>query len=178
MNRSTGEVEGIKRRVRLFAHRLIEEFMLAANEAVARFLTEKGTPFPYRIHPAPDPDRLSTLFRTLASTDLAQSDLLTLKRGETPSPSRLRDILVQANGTPQEYLVGRLVLRSMMQARYSPEAGELSGWLPLLLPLHVAHPALCRPAGASGAVLYARRDAGADPRRAQAAYGGGPVQRP
>ena len=127
MNRSTGEVEGIKRRVRLFAHRLIEEFMLAANEAVARFLTEKGTPFPYRIHPAPDPDRLSTLFRTLASTDLAQSDLLTLKRGETPSPSRLRDILVQANGTPQEYLVGRLVLRSMMQARYSPEAGEHFG---------------------------------------------------
>ena len=101
--------------------------MLAANEAVARFLTEKGTPFPYRIHPAPDPDRLSTLFRTLASTDLAQSDLLTLKRGETPSPSRLRDILVQANGTPQEYLVGRLVLRSMMQARYSPEAGEHFG---------------------------------------------------
>ena len=127
VNRSTGEVEGIKRRVRLFAHRLIEEFMLAANEAVARFLTEKGTPFPYRIHPAPDPDRLSTLFRTLASTDLAQSDLLTLKRGETPSPSRLRDILVQANGTPQEYLVGRLVLRSMMQARYSPEAGEHFG---------------------------------------------------
>ena len=63
----------------------------------------------------------------MASTVLAQSDLLTLKRGETPSPSRLRDILVQANGTPQEYLVGRLVLRSMMQARYSPEAGEHFG---------------------------------------------------
>ncbi|MFR6518399.1 MAG: RNB domain-containing ribonuclease [Bilophila wadsworthia] len=89
--------------------------------------SRRKAPFPYRIHPAPDPDRLSTLFRTLASTDLAQSDLLTLKRGETPSPSRLRDILVQANGTPQEYLVGRLVLRSMMQARYSPEAGEHFG---------------------------------------------------
>lgn len=127
VNRATGEVEDVRRRVRVFAHRLIEEFMLAANEAVARYLTEKGVPFPYRIHPAPDPDRLSTLFRTLATTDLARSDVLTLKRGETPSPARLRDILVQAHGTPQEYLVGRLVLRSMMQARYSPESGEHFG---------------------------------------------------
>ena len=173
VNRSTGEVEDIKRRVRLFAHRLIEEFMLAANEAVARFLTEKGTPFPYRIHPAPDPDRLSSLFRTLASTDLAQSELLTLKRGETPSPSRLRDILVQANGTPQEYLVGRLVLRSMMQARYSPEAGEHFG---------LAHTAIAgSPIGASAAAecrarcpRAARRRAG---RQAAAACGDGPIQR-
>mgnify|MGYP002237960670 CR=1 FL=1 len=65
MNRSTGEVEDIKRRVRLFAHRLIEEFMLAANEAVARSSRRRARPFLYRIHPAPDPDRLSTLFRTL-----------------------------------------------------------------------------------------------------------------
>ena len=127
VDRTTGEVRDIRRRVRFFAHRLIEECMLAANEAVARFLTEKGTPFPYRIHPAPDPDRLATLFRTLASTDLARSDALSLKKGETPSPARLREILAQAEGTPQEYLVGRLVLRSMMQARYSPEAGEHFG---------------------------------------------------
>ncbi len=127
VDRTSGEVTDVRRRVRVFAHRLIEEFMLAANEAVARFLTEKGTPFPYRIHPAPDPERLSTLFRTLASTDLAQSDLLKLKRGESPAPARLRDILAEAAGTPQEYLVGRLVLRSMMQARYSPESGEHFG---------------------------------------------------
>lgn len=127
VDRATGEVKDVERRVRLFAHRLIEEFMLAANEAVARFLTEKGTPFPYRVHPAPDPDRLATLFRTLASTDLARSDVLHLKKGETPSPGRLRAIIKEAEGTPQEYLVGRLVLRSMMQARYSPEAGEHFG---------------------------------------------------
>lgn len=127
VDRDSGEVKGVTRRVRLFAHRLIEEFMLAANEAVARFLTEKGTPFPYRVHPAPDPDRLAALFRTLASTDLARSDALRLKKGETPSPRRLRALLQAAQGTPQEYLVGRLVLRSMMQARYSPEAGEHFG---------------------------------------------------
>lgn len=163
VDRASGRVTNILRRERLFSHRIIEECMLAANEAVARFLTEKGLPFPYRVHPAPDPERLTRLFRTLATTDLAQvGHLATLfitqgkdrvsatgtsggsgKRGQfdqrgqsgqsgsrghsspepekTINPDVLREILAQAAGTPQEYLVGRLVLRSMMQARYSPE---------------------------------------------------------
>lgn len=157
VDRASGRVTNILRRERLFSHRIIEECMLAANEAVARFLTEKGLPFPYRVHPAPDPERLTRLFRTLATTDLAQvGHLATLfatpgkgrvsatgmsggsgKRGQSGqsgshgqrrsepenaiNPDLLREILAQSAGTPQEYLVGRLVLRSMMQARYSPE---------------------------------------------------------
>ena len=126
VDRATGTVTDVRRRERVFAHRLIEEFMLAANEAVARFLTEKGTPFPYRVHPAPDPDRLSTLFRTLAATDLARTDSLAGMK-TAPSPAALRKILAEAENTPQAYLVGRLVLRAMMQARYSPEQGEHFG---------------------------------------------------
>lgn len=126
---SEGRVTNIVRRERLFAHRLIEEFMLAANEAVARFLTEKGVPFPCRVHPAPDPDRLQALFRTLAATGLVSPARLAewSPRGGAPDPKALRGILTEARGTPREYLVGRLVLRSMMQARYSPDAGEHFG---------------------------------------------------
>ncbi len=126
---SGGRVSDIVRRERLFSHRLIEEFMLAANEAVARFLIGKGIPFPSRIHPAPDPDRLRTLFRTLAATGLVSPERLAewRRRGEGPDPGSLRTILEEAKGTPRESLVGRLVLRSMMQARYSPEPGEHFG---------------------------------------------------
>ncbi|MBO4793899.1 MAG: RNB domain-containing ribonuclease, partial [Deltaproteobacteria bacterium] len=56
-----GHVCGITRRARLFAHRLIEAFMLAANEAAAAFLTQKKEPFPLRAHPAPDRERLESL---------------------------------------------------------------------------------------------------------------------
>lgn len=126
---SDGRVTNLVRRERFFAHRLVEEFMLAANEAVARFLTQKGIPFPCRIHPAPDPDRLRSLFRTLLATGLFSEPELAQwnQREETPDPGSLRGILEEAKGTPREDIVGRLVLRSMMQARYSPEVGEHFG---------------------------------------------------
>lgn len=126
LDEHTGEVTGVHTRERLFSHRLIEEFMLAANEAVARFLKEKGTPFPYRVHPAPDPDKVATLFRTLAATGLVVSGSFR-PDGKTVSPSQMRSLLHEAKGTPQEYLVNKLVLRSMMQARYSVEPGEHFG---------------------------------------------------
>lgn len=126
---SEGRVTHLVRRERLFSHRLIEEFMLAANEAVARFLAGKGVPFPCRVHPAPDPDRLQALFRTLVATGLVPSARLAewRQRGASPDPGALRVILDEAKGTPREDLVGRLVLRSMMQARYAPEVGAHFG---------------------------------------------------
>ncbi len=179
VNRSTGEVEGIKRRVRLFAHRLIEEFMLAANEAVARFLTEKGTPFPYRIHPAPESGS--------AVHAVPHAGVHGPRPERSPDPQAGRNAFAVASpghsGTGQRHTAG--VPCGAARAALHDAGPVLSGGgrafragFPLLLPLHVTHSALCRPAGAPGAVLYARRDAGADPRRAQAAYGGGPVQRP
>ena len=129
VDRPTGKVMNLVRRERFFAHRLIEEFMLAANEATATFLAAHKVPFPYRIHPAPDPERLATLFRTLAATDLVRTNELAVLRDKkgTPSPAALRVLLEKSAGTPQEFLVGRLVLRSMMQARYSPDPGEHFG---------------------------------------------------
>ena len=113
-----GRVIGMGRRQRLFSHRLIEAFMLAANEAVARFLTRRQLPFPLRAHPAPDPERLVSLFQALKLTDLA------LQLPAKPDGTGLRPLLDKAAGTSQATLVSRLILRAMKQARYIPGPAE------------------------------------------------------
>lgn len=109
-----GRVQKIGFRQRNDAHRLIEEFMIAANEAVARHLEESGLPFLYRVHPQPDPERLESLFNTLTATAL---ETLPAK----PTAASLQGILAEARGTDRQYLVDRLCLRAMPQARYQPE---------------------------------------------------------
>jgi ribonuclease R len=105
----------IKARTRNFAHQLIEEFMLAANEAVARFLQEKESLFLFRVHPPADKDKLDSLFKLLSSTDLGPK----LPKGR--DPSSLQKLIDVSREYDLEFLVSRLVLRSMMQARYSPD---------------------------------------------------------
>ena len=95
------------------AHRLIEEFMIAANEAVARYLRDVGMPFLYRVHPLPDPERIESLFDTLAGVGM--QDL-----PPRPDATAMQGILARVQGTDQEFLVNRLCLRAMPQARYQP----------------------------------------------------------
>ncbi len=109
-----GETVDIRPRVRNFAHQLIEEFMIAANEAVAGFLTDQGVPLLYRIHPDPDPAKLESFFKLLSVTDLGE------KMPNAPTPADLPEILKIASGTDLDYLVSRMALRTMMQASYSP----------------------------------------------------------
>ncbi|MBQ5728521.1 MAG: RNB domain-containing ribonuclease, partial [Mailhella sp.] len=111
-------VTGIRNRERLFSHRLIEAFMVRANEAVAEFLRKKGAPFLYRAHPSPGPDRLEDLYRALRSTD---ADLPLPKAAKVRVPNWLPHMLEAAAETDQAFIVSRLTLRSMMQARYTPE---------------------------------------------------------
>ncbi len=110
-----GRVVDIKRKENHFAHQIIEEFMIATNEAVARFLTEQDIPLLYRIHPEPESTHLEGLFRTLATTSLEK----TLPK--QPSATSLQTILHAAKASPQEFLISRLTLRTMPQARYYPE---------------------------------------------------------
>ena len=67
-----GRIAAIARRERLFSHRIIEECMIAANEAVARFLEERGLPVLYRVHPLPEAERLTALFRSLRTVEWTQ----------------------------------------------------------------------------------------------------------
>lgn len=121
----TGQVEALRFRRRLFAHQLIEEFMIAANEAVARHLAAAGLPFLYRAHPAPDPEKLLELAAVLERNGLSINGSLEIStrpgRNQTERLPDLQAILDQARGRPEEFVVNRLLLRSLMQARYTPK---------------------------------------------------------
>ncbi|PIE55633.1 MAG: ribonuclease R [Desulfobulbus propionicus] len=96
------------------AHQLVEECMLAANEAVAETLYNAGIPALFRIHEQPDPAKVEQF------TDAARAMGLELPRTEM-SPAWFAGILARAQGTDAEYVINNLLLRTMQQARYTPE---------------------------------------------------------
>jgi len=110
-----GRVAEIARRPRNDAHRLVEEFMLAANEAVARFFEVRGLPTVYRIHDQPDREKLD------AFAALARSHGFDLPAGEELTPKVLNDFLKAVEGKPAQKALNSLLLRAMMQAQYSPD---------------------------------------------------------
>ena len=111
-----GLVVGIVPESRNVAHRLIEEFMLAANEAVAKKLLFAKQPAVYRVHDRPDPDRLVDLREVLESFGYElKGDL-----AEVP-PSAFQRILKQIQGRPEERLLSDLLLRAQRKALYSEE---------------------------------------------------------
>ena len=111
-----GLVVGIVPESRNVAHRLIEEFMLAANEAVAKHLLFAKQPAVYRVHDRPDPDRLVDLREVLQTFgyDL-KGDL-----AEVP-PSAFQKVLKAIEGKPEERLLSDLLLRAQRKAVYSEE---------------------------------------------------------
>jgi len=96
------------------AHLLIEDCMLAANEAVAESLAKAQKPVLYRIHERPDPVKLETF------TDAAKALGMTLPRSEV-NPAWFAEVIRQAANSSSEYIVNNLLLRTMQQARYAPE---------------------------------------------------------
>ncbi|HEX4823201.1 MAG TPA: VacB/RNase II family 3'-5' exoribonuclease [Candidatus Polarisedimenticolaceae bacterium] len=111
-----GVMTGIKVEQRNKAHRMIEEFMLAANEAVAAWMSSRHVPCLFRVHEAPDPvkiDGLAAFARSLGLT-------LRTKGGEI-TPGDVQRLLDEAEGLPAFPVVTQLALRSMKQARYAPE---------------------------------------------------------
>jgi ribonuclease R len=138
-----GRMTGITRSERNFAHRIIEEFMLAANEAVASYLEGKGIPSLYRIHEKPDAKKVIE-FEEIAATfgyslgiELPAARRTRLRlRDERDRYPRFHEVLEgelkissynyqrltkRLEGKPEERILSYLMLRSLKQARYSEE---------------------------------------------------------
>lgn len=111
---SDGEVEGIEVRERLDSHKLIEEFMIAANVAAAETLEARKAPAIYRVHDQPSRDKMESLRQFLETLDIR------LPRGQVLRPRDFNRILARVKGRPEARLVNEVVLRSQAQAAYDP----------------------------------------------------------
>jgi ribonuclease R len=113
----TGEVISIKERARIEAHRLIEEFMIAANEGVTEWIMDRKWPFIYRVHEEPAMDALEK-FR-----DLAATVGIDIQITEGISPKVMAEAVRKIEGHPAQFLLNMSLLRSMKQAIYSATHG-------------------------------------------------------
>jgi ribonuclease R len=111
-----GFVVGIVPESRNVAHRLIEEFMLAANEAVAKKLLFDKQPAIYRVHDRPDPDKLADVREVLEDFGYELKGNL----AEIP-PAAFQKLLKQVEGKPEERLLTDILLRAQRKAIYSEE---------------------------------------------------------
>jgi ribonuclease R len=98
------------------AHQAIEEFMLAANETVASWLSRGDHATLYRIHEDPDPAEIDQLEEELLALGFP------LRHARGTASARLRAVLEQARGVPEERAIAMMVLRTLKLARYSPDA--------------------------------------------------------
>ena len=109
-----GRPTGIVPHERNSATRLIEDFMLAANETVAEDYFWQEVPFLYRTHDEPDPEKMKNLAVFINNFGYT----LRFQKGEI-HPKELQKLLTKIEGTPEEALLSRLTLRSMKQAKYT-----------------------------------------------------------
>jgi ribonuclease R len=108
-----GEIEAIVASERNVAHRIIEEFMLLANETVAAHLEGNGMPALHRVHEAPDAKKVEEFeaFITPLGYSLAA-------RGRALTPKHFQKLIDRMRGTPEERPIAALMLRTMQKARY------------------------------------------------------------
>ncbi len=126
-----GEMTGVTRAPRNDAHRLIEEFMLAANEAVASHIEEAALPMIYRIHERPDPKRVLefeevatqfgySLVGGGAPVKKFRGEVVALDNEKLTSRN-YQKLVAKIEGKPEERILSYLMLRSLKQARYSDQ---------------------------------------------------------
>jgi len=97
------------------ANRVIEEFMLTANETVAEHMFWLNVPFVYRIHEDPDEEKL------IHFSEFAHNLGYPIKWGKEIHPRMLQEVIARVKGKKEEMVLSTLLLRSMMKAKYSPE---------------------------------------------------------
>ena len=110
-----GKPIDIKPYDRAIANRIIEEFMLVCNETIAEHMYWTNLPFVYRIHEDPDDEKLEKFKEFVYNLGYV------VRWGQETHPRALQDILDKVKGKKEETVVSTLLLRSMMQAKYSPE---------------------------------------------------------
>lgn len=110
-----GKPIDIKPYERAVSNRIIEEFMLVCNETVAEHMFWLNTPFVYRVHEDPDEEKLANFNIFLHNLGYY------IKNTSEVHPRTLQEILEKVKGEKEENIVSRLLLRSMMKAKYSPE---------------------------------------------------------
>lgn len=112
-----GHPQDVVLRERSVGEHLIEEFMLAANEAVAEHFHWLDVPFIYRIHEDPKPEKLQRFFEFITNFGY-------LVRGSANDvhPRALQEIVEAVAGKPEETVISTVMLRSMQQAKYSPDS--------------------------------------------------------
>ena len=108
-----GETEDVIRAERSLAHQIIEEFMIAANEAVAHFMEEKELPFIYRIHEPPKKEAIDEFRRFISHLGYR------MRKESDHSPKEFQRVLGDVKGRPEERVVNEILLRSMKWAKYS-----------------------------------------------------------
>ncbi len=110
-----GRAVDVSLHVRGEANMMIEEFMLSANETVAQEGVEKGLPLIYRVHEAPDTERIKELNVFLHTLGYG------IDNAEKVQPADVRKMLIKAEGSPEEMVINNVTLRAMTKARYSPD---------------------------------------------------------
>ncbi len=110
-----GRVERVVPRPRHDSHKLIEDFMIAANVAAAEQIEARRAPCMYRVHDLPSSEKLEGL------RDFVSTLGLSLAKGQVLRAAAFNGILAAVKDTPQSHLVSEVVLRSQAQAAYSPE---------------------------------------------------------
>ena len=110
-----GKIASIERRVSLEAHRLIEEMMIQANVSAAETLEQKKTPLIYRVHDAPSQEKIFALADFLSTIGKPWN------KGEPVTTKRFNRLLDETREGPYAQTVNEVVLRTQMQAIYSPE---------------------------------------------------------
>ena len=118
-----GQIAEIRSVIREESHKIIEDFMLAANETVAEEYYWRDIPFLYRVHEKPDFDKWQELSRILSNFSI----LLRAKDPDSIRPKALQGILETIKGKEEEMMLSNLILRSLKQAKYSVECEEHFG---------------------------------------------------
>lgn len=115
LENEAGEIVSIEKRFQDEAHEIIESLMILTNECVAKKFYDLGIPFVYRIHEKPDEEKVSRLSNILTNMGISNQLLI-----DGDKPITYQKLLEKLKGTTKEITLTKMVLRSMMKAKYSP----------------------------------------------------------